>query len=69
VVKGSPNAFTIALKPSGPRKWAYTTKKDGSVYQTGTNSVSDDGKVMTITFTGVSAQGKTPSGTMVFDKQ
>ncbi len=69
VIKGSQSVWTIALKPSGPRGWEFETKRDGSLYQAGRNTVSEDGKTMTITYKGVDSEGKATSGTMVFDRQ
>ena len=69
VRKGSESLWTLALKPVGPRGWEFTATKDGALYQTGTNTVSEDGRTMTITFKSAPSQARPSSGTMVFDKQ
>jgi len=65
---GSSTADTIALKRSG-NTVKFTLKKGGKVVSTGTNVVSKDGKVMTITQTGTNAGGQLTSTVAVYEKQ
>lgn len=67
--KGAQTAWTIALKLVDPHTFEFIGKEDGKVSYTGTNIVSPDGKVMTITFKGTNAQGQPVGATMVYDKQ
>jgi hypothetical protein len=46
-----------------------TRKKAGKVVQTGTNTISKDGKVMTIRTKGVNASGQPIDNVAVYDKQ
>jgi hypothetical protein len=48
---------------------AFTQKRAGRVVSTGTQAISRDGKVMTVTTTGINAKGQTINDVAVFDKQ
>ena len=49
--------------------WNVVRKKDGKVTQNVKNVVSKDGKTLTITTTGVNAEGNTINNKAVYDKQ
>jgi hypothetical protein len=66
---GNPNWDTSAWKRVDSRSYDVTRKKSGKVVQTGTNTVSADGKTLTLTSKGVSPDGKPNStATIVFEK-
>jgi len=48
---------------------AFVEKRAGRVVSTGTQAISRDGKVMTVTTTGINAKGQTIYDVAVFDKQ
>jgi len=48
---------------------AFTQKRAGRVVSTGTQAISRDGKVMTVTTTGINAKGQSINDVAVFDKQ
>lgn len=68
-VKGDPNSDAVAYQLKGPREFTGTTKKDGKVIAKYTIIVSDDGQTTTVQYTAYGEDGKTESGTSVFDKQ
>ena len=55
---GNPNADMISLKMVDDRKGESTMKKGGKVTATNVRELSADGKVLTITSTGTTADGK-----------
>jgi hypothetical protein len=65
----NPNWDATSWKHVDARTYEVTRKKSGKVVQTGTNTVSADGKTLTLTQKGVSPAG-TPNSTatIVFDK-
>jgi hypothetical protein len=66
----NPDWDTSAWKRIDSRSYDVTRKKGGKVVQTGTSTVSADGKTLTLTQKGVSPDGKPNStATVVFDKQ
>jgi hypothetical protein len=58
-----------AWKRDSPNKYEVTRKKAGKVVLTSTNVVANDGKTMTITTTGVAADGRPIHNVRVYDKQ
>jgi hypothetical protein len=61
---------SIALKRVDAYTWAATNKgKVTGVINTGTNTVSKDGKTLTYTSKGTNAQGQPVSGVQVFERQ
>jgi hypothetical protein len=66
---GTPDVDTAALKRVDANTVTYTNKKDGKVVETGTAVVSNNGKVMTITWTAMNAEGQKENGVEVYDKQ
>jgi hypothetical protein len=67
--EGTPDVDTIAVKRVDANTVTYTTKKGGKVVETGTVVVSNNGKVLTITWTAMNAQGQKENGVEVYDKQ
>jgi hypothetical protein len=67
-VKGPsvPDGFTVALKRTGPRSFDYVQKHNGKEIYKGTNTVSADGKTVTVVDTAVGTSEKTTS---VYDRQ
>ena len=68
-VTGSAVANTVSLKKLADGSIERTDKKDGKVVQTLVRTVSKDGKTMTVTQKGKTAQGAPIDNVMVFDKQ
>lgn len=66
---GPSGADTIALKRINPNTIEATLKKAGKVVLTARNVVSKDGKVLSITAKGTTANGQPTSITTVFEKQ
>ena len=60
---------TTAWKASGPNKYEVIRKKAGKIVLISTNELSSDGKRMTITTTGVNANGQPVHNARVYDKQ
>jgi hypothetical protein len=69
VVRGSQTAGTIALRKISDRTSEFTYKEDGKVTITGTRTISPDGRVSTVKYTGTNTDGKRVSATLVFDRQ
>lgn len=67
-VTGNPTADTIALKKIDAHKGESTMKKSGKVTATNVRALSADGKVLTITSTGTTADGKPRKDLQVFTK-
>ena len=65
-VKGSNAVNTIAFTHVDVNTVAFTLREDGTVTATGTTSVSQDGKVLTVTTKGVNAAGQ--GNTEVYDR-
>jgi hypothetical protein len=67
-IKGNPDADTIAYKRIDARSGESIMKKQGKVVTTNTRTVSEDGKTLTITMKGTTADGKPRNDVMVFEK-
>jgi hypothetical protein len=67
-IKGNPDADAIAYKRIDGRTGESTMKKQGKVVSTNSRTVSDDGKTLTITMKGTTAQGQPRNDVMVFEK-
>jgi hypothetical protein len=67
--EGTPDVDTIAVKRVDANTVTYTNKKGGNVVETGTVVVSNNGKVLTITWTAMNAKGQKENGVEVYDKQ
>ena len=67
---GAPGgADSVALKRINPKTTEVTWKKGGKVVSTGRNSVSKDGKMMSVTAKGRNADGKPNNVHAVYEKQ
>jgi hypothetical protein len=67
-VKGNPNADTIMVRRIDDRTGESTFKKDGKVTATNRRVLSADGKTLTITSTGMTADGKPRKDVQVFER-
>ena len=65
---GSANADTVALKYAGGNTVQRVDKKGGKIVTTWSRTISGDGKTMTATQKGTSADGKPVDNTWVFDR-
>ncbi|MGH9660213.1 MAG: hypothetical protein ACRD96_16810, partial [Bryobacteraceae bacterium] len=68
-LSGNDNADTIAVTRIDGWTFEAMLKKRGKVMTTVRNTVSRDGKTMTVTAKGVNAKGQPVSSTTVFAKQ
>lgn len=68
-VTGDPTTDMNSFKHEGARVLAYTAKKGGKVMSTGTIEVSADGKTSIVKFKDNSQEGKTVTGTMIYEKE
>ncbi len=68
-VTGNPNADMISAKRTDDRTGVSTFKKDGKVSATNTRVLSADGKTLTITSSGTTADGKPRKDVQVFEKK
>ena len=68
-ITGDPDADMLSLTRIDAFTLALTLKRAGRVVITGTQAISRDGKVMTVTTTGVNARGQTIRDVAVFEKQ
>ena len=66
---GDTNLTAISLKRVDAYTWSATNKGAGKAMNTGTNSVSKDGKTLTWSFKGTNAQGQAVTGVQVFERQ
>jgi hypothetical protein len=66
---GSPIYDTISLTRVDALTTNFTNKKAGKVVGTGTQEVSKDGKMMTISFKGTDAKGQPVEYILVFEKR
>ena len=66
---GSQSFDTIALKRIDASTFTSEIKKAGKVVATVKNTVSPDGKTMTVSIKGTNAQGQPTSSMTVFEKQ
>jgi hypothetical protein len=67
-VTGNPTADTISIKKVDDRTGESTFKKGGKVTSTNVRKLSEDGKVLTITSTGTTLDGKPRKDEQVFQK-
>jgi hypothetical protein len=67
-VKGNPLADTVSFKRIDDRSAESTFKKGGKVTATNMRVLSADGKTLTVTSKGVTADGKPRSDVQVFEK-
>lgn len=67
-VTGNPLADMIAMKKVNAATGESTFKKDGKVTATNVRKLSADGKTLTITSTGTTADGKPRKDVQVFEK-
>ena len=67
-VTGNPNADMISVRKVDDRKTESTMKKGGKVTATNMRELSADGKVLTITSTGTTVDGKPRKDLQVFAK-
>jgi hypothetical protein len=67
-VTGNPNADAISMKRIDDRTGESTFKKDGKVTATNVRKLSADGKTLTITSKGTTADGKPRHDVQVFEK-
>lgn len=66
---GNPNADTIAVKRVDAHTMEAVAKKGGKELNKQKRVLSADGKTMTITVTGMNAQGQKVHNVMVYDKK
>jgi hypothetical protein len=66
---GSAAVDAISEKPIDASTFDFTLKKAGKTVTTGRNTVSKDGKTMTVTTKGTNAQGQPTSAVAIFEKQ
>jgi hypothetical protein len=67
-VTGNPTADMISMKKIDDKTGESTMKKDGKVTATNMRKLSADGKTLTITSKGVTAEGKPRHDVQVFEK-
>jgi hypothetical protein len=67
-VKGNPNADTASFKKIDDLSGESTFKKGGKVTSTNTRTLSKDGKTLTVTSIGTTADGKPRKDVQVFEK-
>lgn len=67
-ITGNPAADTVSFKRVDDHTGESTFKKDGKVVATNTRVLSKDGKTLTITSTGTTADGKPRNDVQVFEK-
>jgi hypothetical protein len=63
------NADSISLKEQSPRVMMFTLKAGGKMFSSGRSTVSADGKTLTVTSKGTTADGRPFTSTAVYDKQ
>jgi hypothetical protein len=68
-ITGDPDADTVSLRRIDAFTTVFSHKKSDRVVITGTQAISKDGTVMTITTKGVNAKGQTMNNVAVFEKQ
>ena len=66
---GDSDVDMLALTRIDALTSAFVQKRAGRVVSTGTQAISRDGKVLTVTTNGINAKGQTISDVAVFDKQ
>jgi hypothetical protein len=68
-VTGAPFEDAIVYTPVDDHTVSWTATKGEQVVQTGTDTVSRDGRTFTITAAGFDANGRPATNILVFDKQ
>ena len=68
-VTGDSDVDMLSLTRTDALTSAFVQKRAGRVVSTGTQAISRDGKVMTVTTNGINAKGQTINDVAVFDKQ
>ena len=68
-ITGDPDADMLSLTRIDAFTSALTLKRAGLIVITGTQAISRDGKVMTVTTNGINATGQTIGHVAVFEKQ
>jgi hypothetical protein len=68
-VTGDPNSDMRSYKKVGDRTLEVALKKDGKVMVSGQNVLSADRKSLTVTMSGIDAEGKKVTNRAVYDKQ
>ena len=68
-ITGNPNADTLSVKQVDAFSTEFALKKAGKVVITGTRTISQDGKVMTLTSKGTNAKGEAVNDVQVFEKR
>ena len=68
-VTGNADYDATMMKRVDSQTIEFTRKKGGKMAQTATSVVSKDGKTLTITTTGVNAQGQKINNVAVFEKK
>jgi hypothetical protein len=68
-IKGAPLYDTVSHKRIDANTTEQTRKKEGKVVQTATRKVSADGKTMTVTSVGKTADGKDLHNVAVYERQ
>ena len=68
-IAGDSDADMLSLTRIDAFTSAFTLKRAGRVVSTGTHAISRDGKLLTVTTTGINANGQTINDVAVFDKQ
>ena len=69
VVVGSPAFDTMSMKRIDANTTEVTRKRAGKIVQTAHRVISQDGKTMTVTTTGINGQGQTINNVTVYEKQ
>lgn len=67
-VPGAKEYDTLAVKPVDDKTVQYTRKKDGKVTEESTETVSADGKTLTVNFTEHPQQGQPVTGKLLFTR-
>jgi hypothetical protein len=68
-VTGTPNYDSLAVTQVDGNTVNFTAKKAGKVVQTGSRTVSKDGRTLTLKSKGTTAKGEKSEDVLVFDKQ
>jgi hypothetical protein len=68
-ITGVPDVDAQAVKALDALKSEFTMKKGAKVLRSGTRLLSNDGKVMTVTVRGTTANGEVVHNVLVFDKR
>jgi hypothetical protein len=68
-VRGNPDYDAVVVKRVDPNTMEFTRKKGGKTVQTATSVVSKDGKIRTVTTTGVNTRGDKINTVAVFNKK